>query len=100
MKSSKISKINVKRVLKNAPEAKVFRTADGKKLYNIHELLEALKTMSEDVFHQHVNAKKNDFIPWVKLVLGDRKLGRKLRWTTTRETSIKKIKDHLDAHYI
>lgn len=100
MKSLKLSKINVKRVLKNAPEAKVFKTADGRKLYNIHELLEALKAMSEETFRQHVNSKKNDFIPWIKLVLGDRRLGRKLRWTTTKETNIKKIKEHLDAHYI
>ena len=93
-------KINIKKVLSNAPEAKVFWTVDGKKLYNIRDLLHALEKMAEADFRQHVNSKKNDFIQWLKLVIGDKKLARALRWTTTRETTIQKIKDHLEKYYI
>ena len=100
MLRAKPVKINIKKVLSNAPEAKVFWTADGRKLYNIRDLLHALENMSENIFRQHVNTKKNDFIPWLKLVIKDRKLARALRWTTTRETTIKKIKDHLERFYI
>ena len=100
MLRQKRAKLNIKKVLNNAPEAKVFWTANGKKLYNIRDLLNALKEMNEMDFRVHVTTKKNDFRQWIKLVLGDRKLARALRWTTTLETTIKKIKEHLEEHYI
>jgi hypothetical protein len=100
MLKPKRTKLNIKKILKNAPEAKIFWTADGKKLYNIRDLLNALKNMEEMDFRVHVTSKKNDFKEWIKLVIGDKKLARTLRWTTTLETSIKKIKEHLDQYYI
>jgi len=100
MLKQKRAKLNIKKVLRNAPEAKVFWTADGKKLYNLRDLIKALKNMQEMDFRVHVNTKKNDFRSWIKLVLGDKKLARALRWTTTLETTAKKVKEHIDEHYI
>jgi len=100
MLKPKKAQLNIRKILKNAPEAKAFWTADGHKLYNLRDMLNALENMADDIFHAHVNSKKNDFVQWIKLVLGDRRLGRILRWTTTRETTVKKTKDHIDKHYI
>jgi len=100
MLKPKRTKLNIKKVLSNAPEARVFWTADGKKLYNVRDLLHSLKNMQEMDFRVHVTTKKNDFQQWVKLVLNDKKLARTLRWTTTLETTAKKVKEHLEEHYI
>lgn len=100
MLKQKCPKINIKRAIKNAPEAKVFWTADGRKLYNLHDLVQALEKMEERIFKAHVNAKKNDFTLWIKLVLDDKKLARTLRWTTTLGTTVKKIREHIERHYI
>ena len=96
----KMAKIYIKKPLKDAPEAKVFWLKDGRKLYNLKDLLLTLENMDEEVFRFHVNPRKNDFIRWIKEVLGDKKLARKLRWTTTRQTTIKKLREHLDENYI
>jgi len=100
MLKPKRTKLNIKKVLKNVPEAKIFWTADGKKLYNIRDLLGALKDMEEMDFRMHVTSTKNDFKQWIKLAIGDKKLARAIRWTTTIETTIQKIKEHLDQYYI
>ncbi len=100
MLKPKRTKLSIKKVLKNAPEAKIFWTVDGRKLYNIRDLLSVLKDMKEMDFRMHVTSTKNDFKEWVKLVIGDKKLARTLRWTTTIETTIQKIKEHLDQYYI
>lgn len=100
MLNPKRAQLNIKKVLKNAPEAKIFWTSDGKKLYNIRDLVEALEEMAEDTFRTHVNSQKNDFVQWIKLVLGEKRLARTLRWTTTLETTIEKIREHLEKYYI
>ncbi len=100
MLKPKRTKLSIKRILKNAPEARIFWTADKKKLYNIRDLLNALKDMEEMDFRVHVTSTKNDFKEWIKLVIGDKKLARALRWTTTIETTVQKIKEHLDQYYI
>lgn len=92
--------IPVKKPLVRASQENAFELKDGRKLYDLEDLFEALKTMDEKIFRHHVNQDQNDFIDWIKEVLGDKKLGRKLRWTTTRETTLEKIKEHMDEHYI
>lgn len=91
--------IPIKRRLAFAPETKAFITANGEKLYSLKDLLEALERMDEPTFRYHVNSKKNDFQNWIREVLYDKRLARALRWTTTRETTIKKINEHLEKYY-
>ncbi|MFA6437128.1 MAG: hypothetical protein WC242_03110 [Candidatus Paceibacterota bacterium] len=100
MLKTKRAKLNIKKILANSPEGKVFWTSDKRKLYNIRDFIKALETMDDLTFRSHVNSKKNDFARWINLVLGDKKLSRTLRWTTTRATTIQKTKEHLKQYYI
>lgn len=51
---------------------------NGIKLSSLNDLLENLKTMSDDVFVHHVNSERNDFASWVKYVLKLENLSKQL----------------------
>ena len=57
---------------------KEFYLTDGRRLKNINELAMALKDMSADIFHHHVNKDKNDFANWINDVIGSKNLAKKL----------------------
>ena len=65
--------------LADVPLEKRFWCYDGRVLRNLTELKSAFETMSDDVFHYHVNEYKNDFSKWVKDVIGDNKLSKDLQ---------------------
>jgi len=90
----------IRREMLSATEDHAFVLTDGVKLYNVKDLYEALDSISDEVFRHHVAPKKNDFIPWLREVLYDKKLGRMLRWTTSKDTMREKIKEYMDTYYI
>lgn len=61
----KVEVIVRKQLFGEAPEEKHFVVADGSKLKNVKDLLNALETMGDDVFSYHVNEAKNDFSSWL-----------------------------------
>ena len=86
---SKGFKINIK------PE-EYFRLSNGRILKNLYELMNALKSMDEDIFISHVNESKNDFGNWVKYVFRDEELSKSIFDSKTREDVLKTIKISLD----
>lgn len=88
-----------RRTLSFADEGHAFTLRDGRKLYSLKDLVDALRTMDEATFRYHVTKERNDFRNWIKGVLYDKKLARLLRWTTTHRTTLKKIESWLESHY-
>jgi len=52
-------------VLGEAPQEAEFYLSDGRRLRSVYELVDALESMSDDMFREHVNDGKNDFSNWV-----------------------------------
>lgn len=82
-----------------APYDRCFWLHQGGALYTLIDLLEALRTMTADVFAHHVNKAKNDFAPWVREVLHDEDLGKKLLKNRTIATARQTIESHLKKLY-
>ncbi len=72
--------------LQNAPENQVFLLKGGRKIRNLHELVREIFRMDEETFRYHVNEQKNDFANWIKDVLKDEVLARRIRDVKDRET--------------
>jgi hypothetical protein len=100
MLNPKCVKLNIKKAIPRVLESEAFRVFDGKKIHSIQDLITALERMEHSVFRIHVNSKKNDFAQWIRFVLNDKKLARLLRWTTTKETTIQKIRSYIEEHYL
>ena len=62
--------------LRDIEADKRFFVNDGRALGNMNELMESLKDMDEETFNHHVNKEKNDFMNWVKDVVGDKVLAK------------------------
>ncbi len=53
--------------------------SDGRVVKSLEELRDALKTMEEHVFKEHVTKNKNEFADWVEEILEEKDLARKMR---------------------
>lgn len=87
--------LEAKKFLADVPEEYVFRCADGRMLKNIHELADALRTMSDDTYAFHANESKNDFTNWVKDIVKDDKLAEDLRRAPNRAAAAKITLDRI-----
>ncbi|MBI2851559.1 MAG: hypothetical protein HYX84_00435 [Chloroflexi bacterium] len=67
-----------RKCLSQVPEEQVFWCHDGRVLRDVRELGEALMTMSDETFAYHSNPEKKDFSNWVRDVIGDDVLARRL----------------------
>jgi hypothetical protein len=55
-----------------------FWVCNGAVIRNIYELANNVESMTDEAFAFHVNDEKNDFMNWVKDILGDKDLAKKL----------------------
>jgi hypothetical protein len=78
------SKEEAVRFLANVPPEKVFWCNDGRTLRNMVELGKALSSMTDKTFIYHANREKNDFVSWVRDVIGDIKLAAALQTAADR----------------
>jgi len=85
----KITKTVAQEMLGDVPQEKQFWCQDGRVVKNVRELEAALREMTEETFRHHSNEAKNDFSNWVRDVIGDEKLSRDLRKSTTRAQAAK-----------
>lgn len=94
-------KINAKskKKLEQARGAWCFWVHYGPVLGNLRDLEKALETMSEEQFRYHANKGKNDFAKWVKDVLRDDDLAKKLQDAKTRKSACVTISGHLKKNY-
>jgi hypothetical protein len=66
------------RILADIDGDKRFFCQDGCAIKNLIELVDCLNHMTEEMFHHHVTSERNDFSNWIRDVIGDEKLARKL----------------------
>ena len=91
----KITKTIARERLADVPQGKRFSCSDGRVLKSLPELEAAIKEMSEETFRYHSNEVKSDFSNWVYDVIGDEKLSRELRKSTTRTQAATKVSDRI-----
>ena len=92
----KITKKVAKKMLGEVLWNERFSCSDGQVLKSLLELEAALKEMSEETFLYHSNEVKSDFSNWVYDVIGDEKLSRELRKSTTRTQAATKVSDRIN----
>jgi hypothetical protein len=85
------------RFLANVPAEKVFWCNDGRTLHNIAELGKALYSMTDETFVYHANREKNDFVSWVRDVIGDIKLAAALQTAPDRVKAAKETASRVVA---
>ena len=73
----------------------VFRLSNGKILRNKRDLLKFLENCSNSEFQEYVDHKQNKFSQWIKDVLGDKRLARKIRKLTDKEKIIKILEENI-----
>lgn len=65
----------------NSPKAKgeeCFYVTNGLVIDDLLGLVDALDTMTDDVFYHHVNDERNDFANWVKEIMKEAELAEKI----------------------
>ena len=70
-----------RKVFGKVPDERAFVLEEGRKLKSVFELVDALETMSEEVFRHHVSPERNDFANWLEGVFDEKVLaaeGRRL----------------------
>ncbi len=82
-----------------ATNENAFYCCNGQVYFNLKDLLEGLRNMSDETFAYHCNKSKNDFRNWIRDVLKDKKIARDIRWSIKRTTVVKKIEINLSKYY-
>lgn len=88
---AKFTKAVAETMLGDVPQGKQFWCSDGWVFKNLQELGVALEKMGEETFRHHSNEARSDFSNWVKDVIGDEKLARDLRKSTTPAQAARSI---------
>jgi len=100
MLKTKHPKLKIKKNLPCVSKEKSFHASSGREVFDLLDLTKAIESMSENDFRIHVNPKKNEIKDWIRDSFGDRILARAIRWTTTRETTLKKIREYMSQNYL
>jgi hypothetical protein len=65
-------------LVEDVPVEKCFWINNGSVCRNIYELRDSIKALNNYYFVYHVNSNKNDFAIWIREVLGDEVLAKRL----------------------
>ncbi len=84
------------RFLADVPAEYVFWVNDGCILRNMKELGEEFSNMSEAAYLYHANDEKNDFVTWVKDVIGDATLVRELKKASSKAQAARAVSNRLN----
>lgn len=76
-----------------------FWVNSGPIVKSLPDLVEALKTMSDEQYSYHVNDDKNDFSRWIEDVLEDKTLAKALVKYKTRTGTLKAVSARLKDFY-
>ncbi|MBR9691194.1 hypothetical protein GOV06_00235, partial [Candidatus Woesearchaeota archaeon] len=77
-----------------------FLLKDGTIIRNLFELSKALDKMPEDTFSHHVNESRNDFYNWIKDVVKDSELAKKVLNANSRKQMQKFIGEKIQKDII
>ena len=91
----RITKSIAEKRLDDVSQEAQFWCEDGRFLKNLKELKEALEQMTEEIYHYHVNETKSDFSDWVRDVIGDEKLARDLRKSSTKAQAARRVAERI-----
>lgn len=80
---------------KNVPDDKVFYLANNEVIKNLDELYMKVSKATDDVFKHHVSENKNDFINWIKDVVKDKDLIKKLQGINQKNKFVEIVKIHI-----
>ena len=95
-KSKSVVEITIKRRITNkVPETYHFYLNDGRCLSNIAELIDALDSMSDEVFHHHVRHDANDFANWVRDIIKEDLLAEELMHAKNKMEMQLKLLKHI-----
>jgi len=83
------------KILGNTHPHHEFHFCNGLYVKNLHELLLAFETITDDVYGYHANEQKNDFSSWIKDVFEDEELASNLR-IKDKEEAIAILNDRLE----
>ncbi|MBI2548589.1 hypothetical protein HYW21_04530 [Candidatus Woesearchaeota archaeon] len=72
-----------------------FVLMDGRRLKNLLELVDALDTMGDDIYHHHVNESRNDFYNWIHDVYHEIDLANQILENPGRHHLQKSIMRHM-----
>ncbi|MBI2830169.1 MAG: hypothetical protein HYX81_03325 [Chloroflexi bacterium] len=81
--------------LVNVPAENAFWCNDGRILYNLKDLEDALSNMSDNTYQYHANDQKNDFANWARDVFGDQKLASDLMKAKSQAQAAKAVNQRL-----
>lgn len=84
------------RILDDVPQENRFWCCNGRVLSNLYELEIALIGMSDEVFNHHVTGDNNDFSNWVRDVINDKVLAKKLVKADSRTKASKIVTSRID----
>lgn len=73
---------------------------NGPVVASLGELLESIKNMSEHQFNFHTQRAGNDFANWIKHIIKDGMLARKILNAKSREKTIRILSDHINNYYL
>jgi len=93
-----VKKAGKKTLIVASPEI-CFWVNSGPILRSLTDLVEALKTMSDEQYSYHVNGDKNDFSKWVEDVIEDKTLAKALMKYKTRAGTLKAVSARLKDFY-
>jgi len=91
----KFTKAVAEKMLGDVPQEMWFWCSDGRALKNLPELEVALREMSEETFRCHADESKSDFSNWARDVIGDQKLARDLRKSTTQAQAARSVANRI-----
>lgn len=81
--------------LEDVPQDKVFWCHDHRVVKNLDELVLSFREMSEETYSYHITEDNNDFINWIKDVIGDITLAKDLQKAATPIAAAVKVDKRL-----
>ncbi|MFC1702981.1 DUF5752 family protein [Patescibacteria group bacterium] len=63
---------------------------------NLEEFAEGMTRINDDIFREHASGQKNDFVRWVREVIGDSVLARELSSVDSKEEAAGIIRARVD----
>ena len=83
------------RILGSVKPEVAFYLIDGRRLDTLLHVVDALETMSEDIFRHHVNDMRNDFATWINDVYNEKELADMLKNCFDRRSTQVTILRHM-----
>lgn len=77
-------------------EDKAFYFANGLKAENLQQLHDILRNTNEHITNHHLDHEKNDYAAWVRHVLQDETLARKIEKCRSVRQIVALLEDHLE----